>query len=364
MNNTKDILKNIIKSFLLSKNNIIFDGDINELYSLSNNLGVITIVGYVLNKSGYKNTIFDKSIFKAVNQYERIIETRKTIDKIFNNKINYLYVKGLKLSKLYPEGYLRNSCDIDIVINNLEFDEAYKLLINNNFKEISRNKNEMSLKNKEGILVDLHSSFAFDDDRFDELYINTFNDTHELDNNYLYVYMIRHIKKHILGGLLKYRYLIDLYYLRNIIDKDIVNDLLIKADLLDFNNNINSYLDAFMGNKEYSDLDRKIEDFIMSCGKDHGITNRVLINSYGKNKLSYLLSRVFIPYDLLVLEYPKLRDFKLFLPYFYVKRVFRIAKRKRTKYHSNELKTSFNSSKNDVDSMHEFMTEIGLFVNN
>lgn len=359
MNNIKEDVLNIIRSFILSKYDISFDGDINDLYNISNKLVVSNIVGYTLNKSGYKETIFNSSIYKAVNQYERIIDTRKDIDNILNN-INYLYVKGLKIAELYPESYLRDSCDIDIVIDNNDFDKAYKLFINNGYKELSRNKNEIALRNRKGILIDLHSSFAFNDDKFDELFISTFNNTHELDNNYLYVYMIRHIKKHILGGLLKYRYLIDLYYLRNNIDKDIVDDLLSKAELTILNDSLNSYIDAFIGLKEYSDLDKKLEDFIFSCSSDKGITNRILINSYGKSKISYILSRVFISYDLMVLEYPKLRENKLFLPYFYIKRIVRIRKRNRAKYHSKELKNSLKTSKNDIDNMHMFINKIGI----
>ena len=94
MNNIKEDVLNILRSFLLSKYDISFNGDFNELYTLTNKLVVSNVVGYTLHSSGIDNPIFNNSIYKSVNKYERIIVTRQLIEKLFNeNQLEYLFIK-------------------------------------------------------------------------------------------------------------------------------------------------------------------------------------------------------------------------------------------------------------------------------
>lgn len=353
MNNVRNEITNIIRSFLKQEYNVSIDCEIDELYDISNKLAISNIVGYTLNKSNIKNTVFEKSVYKGLTKYELLANTRKQIDSLFQD-IKYLYIKGLTISKYYEEPYLRYSSDLDVVIADDDFDKAYNTLINNGYKFISRNSQEVVLIGKNKATIDLHYLFTIEDEKFESLYKNCFNDSHELDINYNYVFCIEHCLKHFKYGILHFKNILDIFYLRKNIDNNKVSELLNEFGLTKFNECLNHYLDCLLGIKEYSDIDRKIEDFIFNYTYDLGKTNRVLIKSYNKSKFSYLLSRAFVPYEIISNEYPILKKNKLLLPIYYVKRVI-----KWRKVAIREIKGNFRSKATEIEQMHDFMQEIG-----
>lgn len=357
MKNEERLLK-IIRAYLNNQYDIKIDGDLAELYKLSNNLNVSTITAYVLNKINIKNNLFENVSFKAINKYERLQQLTNNINKLFDEKIEYVFVKGATISKYYDEPYLRYSGDIDVVVNS-GYKRAYDVLLNNGLKILLQNKQETVFRYN-GYNIDLHRSFSENNDKYESIFSNLINNNHELDINYKYIYCLMHASKHLLYGQLTLRTFIDIFYLRKLIDKDIVNELLKKVDLVDFNNALNSYLNVLLGEKEYEEIDNKIEHFIFEYALDNGNKNRVLINSYGKSSIAYLLSRLFIPYENMSYDYPILKKYKVLLPLFYVVRLFKPFKYKRGKYTYNELKNSGNRNNNDITNMHDFIKDIGL----
>lgn len=167
--------------------------------------------------------------------------------------------------------------------------------------------------------------------------------------------------KHIKFGQFELRFFVDLFYLRKLIDKDVVHDLLNETSLVLFDNKVNYYLDVLLNNKEYDDLSEKIEDFIFQYGEDSGNKNRVLINSTDKSSVSYLLSRIFIPYDKMCYEYPILVKHKFLLPTYYIVRIFKPLKSKRVKYTYREISNSLSKTKKDVIDMKNFIESIGIY---
>lgn len=361
MNKTKNDLIYTLRSFFKKAYNYSLSGSVDELYKLSSKLGVAGVIGYTLNESNIKDSRFESIIYKTLNKHERFVNTRNEIDALFSNNFKYLYIKGLAISKYYEEPYLRYSSDIDIIVEESKYEIAYKLLLENGYKLVRRDKQEITLVNANNIMIDLHRYYTLTDDNFELLFKDCFNDTHELDINYNYVFNLMHCLKHFRSGILNYKFFVDLYYLRGNIDRTITNNLLNSINMKKFDDSMNSYLDCILGNKNYDDNDKDIEDFIFNYIKDSGNNNRVLINSYGKSKLKYLLSRVFIPFDLISEEYPILHKYKILLPIYYVKRVIRIATGKRSKYAYNELKNNKQSSKEQISKMHEFVSKIGAF---
>lgn len=355
---SKDTLLLILKAYLNNSYDINIDFDINELYKLSNALNVSTIVSYVLNKLNIKDEHIDKTLYKAINKYERLNDLRNNINILFNNKFDYLFIKGSSISKYYNEPYLRYSADIDVIVKD-KYEEACNLLLNNGFNKKSVNKQETCLIYN-GLTVDLHRLFDKNNDNYEEIYLDSFNDNHELDINYKYLYLLTHTSKHLLSGQLELRSFVDLYYLRQQIDNKVVNKLLVETNLVTFNDTINHYLDVLMGKEEYTDLDYTLEEFIFNYADDFGNRSRVLINSYGKSKISYLLNRVFIPYDKLVYDYPILNKYKILTPFYYIVRLFKPLKYKRGKYTYNELINNSKVSNDDIENMHKFIKEIGL----
>ena len=349
---------NILRCYLNNDYNYSFDGNFDELYDLSNNLEIGSVIGYTLNKCNIKTKRFDNSIYKSLNKHERLVATAKNIEELFAGKYDFLFLKGLSISKYYEEPYLRHIGDIDIIVKEDNFVDAHSLLTNNGYRFVRSIKEEVTLANSLDIVVDLHH-FNKLGEGFKLLLKDQFSDRKELDINYLYVYNLLHCLKHFKLGVLTYRFFIDLFYLRKLIDNDVVDKLLKECDLSLFNTSVNSYLDALITKKEYSENDIQIENFIFNYSVDSGSKNRTLINSYGKTRLTYLLSRLFIPYKLISEEYSILKKHKLLLPFYYVKRIITIAKGYRGKYARDEIESIFSFNTEASKDMQTFLKSIG-----
>ena len=359
MTNERKCIKKILKTFMLETYEDDIECSTDKLYKLSSSLNVSTMVGYVLNKKKIKDTYFEKTLYKSIIKYERLLKTKKEIDTLFKHKINYLYIKGITLAKYYKEPFLRYSNDIDVVVKD-NIDLASNLLKKAGYRLIVNNVQELCFI-KKGILIDLHRTFSVENDNLERIFNQVDYTDHEFDINYKYLYLLVHAMKHIKFGQFEFRFFVDLFYLRQLIDRDLVNTLLKESNLILFDDKVNYYLDALLNKKEYDDLCKKIEEFIFQYGEDSGSKNRVLINSVNKSKFSYLLSRIFIPYNKMCYEYPILDRHKFLLPIYYIVRMFKPLKSKRVKYTYQEVTNSLKKSKIDVNVMKEFIDSMGIY---
>lgn len=340
MDNTFDYLKEIIRTYLNDDKLSIRNINIKDLYDLSNSLNVSSIVGYTLkNNNNYQN-IFDKSLYKSMNRYTLFSNYKNIISKLFSkNNIRYIYLKGSTLSCYYKEEYLRYSSDLDIVVYKEDFDKALDLIVNDlSFSIKHRSLNEISLNNNKGVDVDLHKQFELDNPAVEDVFKDCFKDN-ELDINYKYIYLINHEAKHFILGQLSMRFFIDLFYLRKLIDRNLVDNVLDKLNLIKFDNALNHYLDYLLKDIEPNDIDLLLDDYILSYANDFGVNNRVNLSS---NKFSYIINRSFPSFKEMSGVFPYLNKYPFLLPWSYLTRIFKTLICKRRKYVFNEL-----SSKND-----------------
>lgn len=359
MTKSQSVIIKLLRDYMIDcYDNDDIECSINDLYYLTSALNISTIIGYILNKKGIKDQFFEKSIFKSINKYERLLKARNDLDSIFNSNINYVYIKGLTLAKYYPEPYLRYSSDIDVVVKK-DINIARSLLEKAGYKCVSSNSQEFSFT-KNGISIDLHRTFAEENEKIEKVFENIEIKDHELDINYKYLYLLVHCMKHVKYGQLEFRFFVDLFYLRKLINKDVINSLLKECNLSLFNDKLNNYLDVILNNKEHDDLANQIENFIFQYAEDSGSKNRVLINSDSNLKIKYLLSRFFIPYNKMCFDYPILKKVKILLPFCYVARLFKPLKVKRVKYTFNEVISNFNKNTSNINDMHDFIDNMGI----
>lgn len=360
MNSVKKQVLDIIRSFLTEDYNVSLYCDIDELYELSNKLAISNIVGYVLNKASIKNTVFENSVYRVLKRHETLSIAKEEIDKLYSNEIAYVYVKGLSIAKYYKEPYLRYSTDLDIVVSKEDSDKAYKIFVDNGYRFIKRDEQEMAFISKDNVAIDLHKGFTFEKEEYENIFSNCFNDKNELDDNYSYIYMLIHTRKHFQLGVLHFKNFMDLFYLRDKIDRNIVNKVLNKYKLVKFDNCMNNYLDVLIGKRDHDEQTKQIEEFIFSYCNDAGSMNRILINSYGKSRFSYLLSRIFIPFERICGEYPILNKYKVLLPVYYVKRIIKIAFSYRGNYAKGEIINNMKVDKKDIQKMHDLIVDLQL----
>lgn len=345
----QNLLK-IIKSYLLKQpyNDEI---NINELFDLSCSLNVPCVAGYVLKKNNKYNNIFDKSIFKSLNKYTIFEDYKKKLIKLFDDKnIKYIFIKGETLARYYDEPYLRFSSDLDVVIHKDDYDSALNLLEKElGFTVKNRIPSEVTLVNKENVNIDFHNRFEFDNIKLENLFADSFNDK-ELDIDRKYIFLLAHEAKHFITGQLDLRFFIDLFYLRDLINKNIVKSILLDMKLFDFDSALNSYLDYILSLHEPNEVDLELEEFILSYAKDKGAGNRVSNNA---DKKGYFARHAFPSFKVMKGVFPILEDKPYLLPWYYIVRIVRMLRTDRRKYVLDEFK-SINKKNNNL------MNELGI----
>lgn len=352
------LLKETFRSYLLDTHiPSLNNKELNVLYHLANINKILPVISSVLNSNKTSNTLFDEASYNALIRKEK---QKRNIEelKILLKDYDYVFFKGTAISKYYQNDYERVSADTDIYVFD-NYEDVLNTLLNNGYKVSRKDIQEYELIDTNNNFIDLHSSFTLKDKQTEDILKEAKHHNNYLDINYEYLFLIYHTKKHLLRGILDLRSILDIYYLRDKLDKDLINELLNETNLMTFNNSLNHYLDTILNRRDYDDNDLFIEELIDGYSQDDGIKNRILINSYNKNKLEYLLSRVFIDYDLLSNEYPIIKKYKILTPIYYLKRIIRILKSRRSNYALKELKENHHDLES-INKMHINLENIGI----
>lgn len=146
----------------------------------------------------FKND-YDSTVFKNVNRSFLI----NKIDKLFKeNNIPYFMVKGTIVGNLYPNPLLRVMGDSDLVVKKEDRVRADEILVNNLKFDKSIDAHEW-VYFKNGFEFELHDALVYEDDKQIEYFSDLWNHVYEKDNkyyldeNYHFVFLIAHLKKHV-----------------------------------------------------------------------------------------------------------------------------------------------------------------------
>ena len=332
---------------------------LSELYKLADSQDLAHLVSDALIKNGLveKDTEIGQKFFSsqvlAVYRYENI---NFTLDKVCslleNSKISFIPLKGSVIRRYYPEGWMRTSTDIDILVHSDDFEKALALLQENGCDLRSRTAHDVTLKAKNGVHIELHFSLL------EEIYFSASN--HILQNPWayaiprstgshhtcftdemLYFYHIAHMAKHLVNGGCGIRFFIDTFLLNHTeFSREKREKLLSHGSLSEFEKTASHLSEVWFGNAAHTELSQDLENWVLSAGVFGDIENYVAIRREDSSKLEYVLSRLFLPYSQLKLHYPRLEKYPFLLPFYHIARIVRHIKTGRLKYSSNELKKS------------------------
>jgi hypothetical protein len=138
-----------------------------------------------------------------------------------------------------------------------------------------------------------------------------------------YFYHIAHMAKHFEIGGCGIRPFIDIWILDNIEDKDqSKQDALLKqGGLLRFAEVARHLSKVWLGNAEHTELTKQMEQYILRGGVYGNSENRILVQQQKKGgKTRYVISKIFIPYDVIKFHYPILQKHRWLTPFMQVRR--------------------------------------------
>ena len=178
-----------------------------------------------------------------------------------------------------------------------------------------------------------------------------------------YFYHIAHMAKHFEIGGCGIRPFIDLWILDKLsFDNHSQRDTLLnEGGLLQFANVARRLSKAWLEGKEMDPVAEQMQDYILRGGVYGNVENRVAVQQQKKGgRIQYMLSRIFLPYDVIKFLFPVLQRHRWLTPVMEVARWGKIIFDGRMKRSMRELGYNKNISKEESDSISQFLKNIGL----
>lgn len=359
----------------------VTDEMIVELYNLSQKHDLAHLAGYALDKNNLLpvSTVSDKfreQFFNSVFRCESLdYDFLNICDELEKSCTDFIPLKGSVLKNLYPQPWMRTSCDIDILIKAEDLQKIILLFEKNlSFVEVATSLHDVTFHTPNGNLVELHFDLIEEGRSknaakvlgrvWECSYPKEKNGFRYCMNDEMFLlYHIAHIAKHFESGGCGIRSFLDLGI---ILDKSQMWNkkaevLLKKADLLAFANSVRDLCEVWFFGKEHNSVTLQIQEYIMSSGTFGTKSNKLAAEQikFG-GRLKYILSRVFLPYDELKLQFPILNKRAFLTPFCEICRWFRLV------FCNDAIKKKKNfgvikkTSKKDTDEITEFFKLVGL----
>lgn len=362
------------------KNAVIENTD--ELYKLSKSHDISHLVSYVIEKNEIElnETELSKKFRKrhpiAVIRYEELSAVYRQLCKIFEEeKIPFIPLKGAVIRDLYPEPWMRTSCDIDVLVHKEDFDKASGILVNEfGFEKKDSSTHDVSYFAPNGTNVELHFNLSeidyensassllekvwdYADLKDDSKYMYTLKD------EFFYMFHVYHMAKHFEIGGCGLRPFLDLWLLDTGVlhDEEKRNELLSEIGLLTFANSCRELSRYWFSEGESNDMILRLQKFILDGGVYGNADNRHSVKQVKtENRVKHILGRIFLSYDKLKIKYPIVEKHKLLIPYFQVKRWFKLTNPKYRAIARDNLKSVAKPDEETSRDMTEFLKYMGL----
>ena len=312
-----------------------------------------------------------KEQMTAVVRTARIEGTLKRIKDILNEaKIPFVSLKGARLRYMYPDKMMRASCDIDILVKEEHLDQAVSALVEQGFTtDGKRDYHDISLYYG-SVHLELHFNICEDMEDIDSLlkrvweYVEPVSEYEYQEKPEFFAYHhLAHMKYHFVNGGCGIRPFLDLYVMKKcgFYDEAKLIELLDKVGLTSFYHAILHMIAVWFDGDPHTELTKRCEEYILRGGVYGSTENSAAAQSAARNGRFKNMWHILFPgYDTMCNYYPKLKDKKILLPFYYMKRIFskmfgKSGKRVRTK-----MKNIASQDQAQINSVGELLTAMGL----
>lgn len=187
-----------------------------------------------------KNWLFD--IFQYTIRKKMLMELESDLSR---KHIRFSTFKGHDLADYYPIPFLRTMGDLDILVLKEDKERAHQILIERGFQTKVRNPEYDWVYFKQEIIIELHHQlfYVYDNSINVEDQVRFFNNfweyvsTNKLEWNFHFLYLLAHLRKHLLNKGAGFRMFMDLAVLLNsniLFDWEWIEHKLKELDLLKF----------------------------------------------------------------------------------------------------------------------------------
>lgn len=359
----------------------ITENGADKLYSLSRIHDLTHLVGavfesYGLAPEGETLKKIRKKYFAAIYRYRGILHELQSIKELFTqHKIQHMPLKGSVIRSLYPEPWMRTSCDIDILVHKEDLEKARMLLETElSYKKSAECFHDISFFSPGGVHVELHFTLIedFTYPKINEILSSVWERsspspegefTFTMPTELLYFYHVAHMMKHLFEAGCGIRFFIDLLLLDEKLDfdRDELDKMLDLTGLLDYRNKSLELARVWFRGGDHTDFTRTYENHIIRSGIYGTKESKVLVHQKRKGgKFKYAMRRIFLPYRSLSEMFPVIKKHKWLTPVFEVVRWFKLIFGGKLRSSVSELKANAQVSSVDAERTADMLEELGL----
>lgn len=322
--------------------NGISDDVLSSVYEISVDQSVSVIVGNALFKLGVltdelKQAFFNEQLVGIYNVEQIHHELENIVSLFEKEKIPFIPLKGSVLRSFYPKPEMRESCDIDILIQREDLERACKSLETEyGYEKRTGCAHDVGLFSKSDVELELHFSLyeSYNDKK--ELLDNVWDYAspcadgkyeHKLTPEFFTVYHLIHMYKHVVNGGCGVKPFMDLKIIEDNFDLNFgkLDKLVENAGIAKFSKRVFDLMHFWFCNGKNDEYLELFADYIFTSGTYGTLENQVAVSlSQNGNKFKNLMDRIFMPYNKLRVIYPVLNDKPYLMPWYEVKRWHRI----------------------------------------
>lgn len=327
------------------------------LYEMSRHHDLAHLLDYAYKISGIEITD-EKTSFKFLKQqamsvmrYENLSLALKEISLLLEEeKIQFIPLKGAVIRNLYPEPWMRTSCDIDILVHEEELDRAEKLICEKlGFtSKGERGYHDISLYSDTGVHLELHFNIKENMDNIDGLLEKVWEYAlpksegsceHVLTNEFLLFQHIAHMSYHVVFGGCGIKAYMDMSLINRKLpfDRGVLSNMLSESEIEAFYNVSVKLANIWFAQEKHNEITLLLQEYLLDGGTYGTVKNYIAVASSKDGRVSYFFKRLFMPYEMLCTYYPVLKEKKYLTAFYQIRRWFRIIKSGRIFDSSKEI---------------------------
>ncbi len=307
--------------------------DIKSVYMLAKKHLLAGALWYILEDSGLD---IDEELgekFRRVRDLEfakNITQTREFmgITRAFTEaNIPFLPMKGFIFKSLWKRPEYRVMSDLDIYVSDEGLERAGEVLLGMGYQLNHGGQVHDSYEKLPYMNVELHRDLEADSsESFGDWQARPDNPMwYEMSDEDCLVFHIAHMYKHFTAGGSGIRTFFDLVlYLSakaDTLNLELVKEKLTSRGLYEFYNKCCKLSEFWFSGGEYTEDIAELEYYTVTGGAYGNMENRVENSIKGKSRLSYYLSRAFLPYSKMIYIYKWLKWLPFLLPVAWVMRL-------------------------------------------
>lgn len=293
-------------------------------------------------------------------------------EKLKNEKIPHVFLKGSVLKYDYPEPALRIMCDMDILVHTKDYPAIEKIATSLGGQPGHSDGNHRNYSFPGRVEVEFHPNLIHQDTPIGTginpgwQYTQETAEGIQMTEEGIYLNTLCHLANHFVLGGVGVRFVLDVWVNRHLrkapLNREQVEKELSRFGLLDFAKNIEALAECWFAEGENSPILEELGEYILTSGS-HGRQDRAVLNnvslSKGGSRASALWGKIFYSRAEMEDRFPWCKGKPWLLPVAWCVRAFR-AVTKRGKLIFTWSKETSKVSKAQAAAQKEKLARFGI----